>query len=128
MLFRLGNQYDGVGRDTLFASGKSQLLGRGGLDGDVVRIYLHYLGQALLHYRDMGIQLGAFGTDGYIGVPQFVALLAEEGKGLAEQYLTVYIFVFVGRVGKVEPDVAQVGCSQQCVAQGMDQNVGIRVP
>ena len=109
------------------ATGEAEFLGGGGFDGDILDIDLHDASQASLHLLDVGIEFGAFGSDGDVGIAELVALVADELHGVGQENLTVDALEVGRRVGEVVSDVAHVGCSQQSIAQGMYQDIGIAV-
>ena len=75
----------------------------------------------------MGIELGCFGTDGSIDVAYGISGLADELDGLGEQSLAVNALILRVAVGKMVADIAQVGGTEQGVADSMYEYVGITV-
>ena len=59
-------QADGVGRDAFLAASEAEFLGGRGLDGNIVLVADADLSHTRLHGRDVGIHLGALGTDGAV--------------------------------------------------------------
>ena len=120
-------QADGVGGDAFLAACEAEFLGSGGLDGDIILIAAADLGHTSLHGGDVGIHLGTLGTDGGIDVHQMIALCGNQGDGVAEDDLAVHTIGLGRGVWEVIADVAHVCGSQQGVADGMQQHVGIAV-
>ena len=121
------NQHRGIGRDALFTTGEAELLGRGGLDGNIFFVDAHDIGQGLLHKGNMGLQLGTLGTHRGIDIAHAVALGGDELYRTAKEYLAVDILELARIVGKVVTDIAHVGCTQECITDSMDEHIGIRV-
>ena len=119
------NQAYGVGRDAFLAACKAEFLGGRGLDGDIVLIATADLSHTSLHGGDMGIHLRALGTDGGVDIHQPVALRGNEGDGVAQDNLAVHA-VGLGRgIWEMIAYVAHVRCTQQGIADGVQQHVGI---
>ena len=115
----------GVGGDAFAAPDEAHALGGGGFDGDVGRGDAHDVGHRALHVGDVGVELGLFGHDGGVDVAQFVARIAEETHGAGEEDLAVDAGILAGGVGEVIADVAQSGGTEQGVADGVDEYVGV---
>ena len=120
-------QADGVGGDALLAACEAEPFGGRGLDGDIVLVAATDLCHTGLHGRDVGIHLGALGADGGVDVHQTVAFCGNQGDGVAEDDLAVHAFGLCRGVGEVIADVAHIRCSQQGIADGVQQHVGIAV-
>ena len=119
-------QYYSVCADALLASCEAELLGGGGFDGDVVDVDVHYLGERLFHFGYARIHLGTFGADGGIDVAYGVAFGCYDVDGFAKQYLGVDVLEFVAFLGwEMVADVAHIGCSEDGVADSMDENVSV---
>ena len=116
-----------IGRYAFFASRESQFLGGGGFYADVVLWDAHNFGQTLFHLGDMWIEFRALGAYGGIDVAYMVALCGNQVDGLAQEYLAVDVFELLACIGEVVANVAHVGGSQQGIADGVYEYVGIRV-
>ena len=121
------NQYRSVGRDALFATRKTEFLGGGGFDGDILFVYAHHVSEGLLHQGDVCFQLRTLGADSSVDIAYAVALGGDELYGAAQEYLAVDILKFACGVGEVIAYVAQVSCTQEGIADGMDEYIGIGV-
>ena len=124
----LFQQHDCVGTDAFFAACEAEVFGGGGLDGDVVKVDVHYLGEGLLHLGNVGIEFGPFGTNRAVDVSDGVAFGGHDVEGAAEENLGVDVFKLVALLGReVVADVAHVGGTEDGVADGMDEDIGIGV-
>lgn len=121
-------QHHGVGADAFFTAGEAELLGGGGFDGDVIRVYAHDVGKGLLHLGNVGVEFGTLGTDGGIDVANGVASGGDDVEGLAEQNLGVDVLELIAFLGgEVVADVTHVGGAEDGIADGMDEDIGIGV-
>lgn len=123
----LFDEHRGIGRYALLATGKPEFFGGGGLDGHILLLYAHDLGKGLLHQGDVGFQFGTFSADGGINVTYTVAFSGDEFDRACQENLAVDILEFPCCVGEVVANVAHVCRPQECIADGMDQYIGIRV-
>lgn len=115
----------GVGGDAFLATGEAEFLGGGCLDAYIVNVDVHDLGETLLHSFDVRVELRALGTYGAVDVAYTIALGGDEVNGLAKEYLRVDAIGLSGGVGEVISYVAHVGGTEQGVADGVDEYVGI---
>ena len=121
-------QHRGIGADALFTTSEAQVLGGGGLDGDVVLVGVHHLCKALFHGWYMGIDFRALGTDGGIDIAKLVAAALNQVHGAVEYKLAIHVKRLVGCVGEVEADIAHICGSEKGIADGVNQYIGIAVP
>lgn len=112
---------------SFLTAGKSETLGGSGLDGNTVLIRSHDLGKTFTHRRYMRIHLRTLGTYRTIYITHGVTFGCYETDCLAEQYLAVYIESILRCVGKMVADVTHIGRTQQGIAHGMYQHIGIAV-
>ena len=82
---------------------------------------------ARMAFVDVGIDFGALGTNRAIDVAYSVAVRFEQIDGAAEEHFAVSAFIFGGGVGKVIADVAEIGCTKEGVADGVNEHIGIAV-
>ena len=120
-------QHGGIGAYSFLASGESEAFGGGGFNGDIVGVGSNDIGKTLLHGGNVRIELGMLGADGSVDVSHHITFRGYEGDCLAQQYLAVYVERVGRRVGEVETNVAHVCRTQQGVADGVYEHVGIAV-
>lgn len=116
-----------VGGDAFLAAGEAEFLGGGGFDGDIFFVGGHHLCETLFHGGNVGIEFGLLGGNGDVGVAEFPSFFAHERHCLAEQDFGVDIEKLAGGVGEVVPDVAHICGTENGVAEGMNQHIGIGV-
>ena len=75
----------------------------------------------------MRIHLWTLGADGGIDIAQAVALGGYQADGVAEDDFAVHAVGLGCRVGEVIANVAHVGGTEQRVADGVQQHVGVAV-
>ena len=75
----------------------------------------------------MGIHLRTFGTDGRIDIHQPVTFSGNQFDSLFQNHLTIHPISEGCGIRKVIANIAHVGGSEQGVADGMQQHVGIAV-
>jgi len=121
------NESGGIGDDAFFASGKSHTLVGGGFDGDVVGRDVKEGRHALLHRLYVWVDFGLLGHKGAVDVAHAPSFVLKEGEGTGEEDFAVDVFVLGTGVGKVEPDVAEVGGPEEGIAYGVDEDIGIAV-
>lgn len=85
------DEHHGVGADALFSAGEAQSLGGGGLDGDIVLVDAHDMGETCLHRGYMRIDFGPLGADGGVDIAHTVAAAGDKVDGFGKQYLAVYV-------------------------------------
>ena len=73
----------------------------------------------------MRIDFGPLGADGGVDIAHTVAAGSDKVDGLSKQYLAVYVECLCRAVREMIADIAHIGCTQQGVADGMDEHVGI---
>lgn len=117
----------GISRDALLTAREAELLGGGGLNGDVFLVSADDFGEASLHLGDIGIELGMLGTHRGIEIAKDVTFGGNQFDGLAEQNFAVDIQRLVGCIGEMITDVAHVGSTEKGVANSMNQHIGIAV-
>ena len=100
------DQHGGIGTDALLPTGEAQLLGGGGLDGDVVGISTHHFGQDRFHLRDMGIQLGMLRTDRGVDIAQLITRLTNQGHRLTQEDLAVDVLIFAGGIWEMVTNIS----------------------
>ena len=115
----------GVGGDAFFAACEAEALGGGGFDADVGGVDVHEGGECLPDVVDVWAYLGALGADGGVDVDDGVAVVGEELGYVAEEELAVDACIGGVGVGEVAADVAEGCCSEECVADGVDEDVGV---
>ena len=103
------------------------MLGGGGLDADLIPVAPHHTGQTGFHLFYVGIDFGAFRAHCRIHISHTVAFFGNEFNTLAKDLLTVHIECSLAGIGKMITDVAQVGCTEQGITDGMDEDIGIAV-
>lgn len=101
------------------------MFGGGGFDGDKVDIYPHAFRKGLTHGLNVGGYLGFLGTEDGVYVYNMVTFGDEQLAHVSKKNLAVDTFVLGICVGKMFSDIAQCGCSQKSIADGMNQYVGI---
>lgn len=115
---------NGVSADTFFAPYEAEFFSSGGFDGYVIRIDAHDAGECRLHLWDARVYLGSLSAYSGIDVGYGVSLGGYEVYCAAKEYLGVYVFKLVAFCGgEVIADVAHVGCAEQCVADGVDEDI-----
>ena len=72
--------------------------------------------------------LWLFQHHGCINVANAVAFIGQQLHHIFQQNFTVDAFEIGRGIGKVQADVAQIGRTQQCIANGVDQHIRIGVP
>ena len=75
----------------------------------------------------MGFQLGALGADGSIDIAYTVTFGGDELHCTCQENFTVDILEFPCGIGEMVSYVAHMCSTQECVADGMDEYIGIRV-
>ena len=115
----------GVGGDAFFAACEAEALGGGGFDVDGCWRDVHEWGERLLDMVDVWAYLGALGADGGVDVGDGVAVVGEEADDVAEEELAVDAGIGGVGVGEVAADVAEGCCSEEGVADGVDEDVGV---
>ena len=121
------DEHCGISRNAFFAAGKAKFLGGCSLNGNVVDVNAHHFCQTCLHLGNMCFQLRTFSTNGGIDVAYRIAFSCNQFDCLAQQNLTVYVVEVVTVVGEVVTNVAHIGRTQQGIADGMNENIGIAV-
>ena len=120
-----GDTHRGISRDAFFSACKTEFLGGGGFDADVIDRASDTFGESLLHSRNMRIDFRAFGADGDVCIAEYVPLLLKQPCHLFEQSFAVNALISRVAVGKVVADVAEIGCAEHSVAESVDCHVGI---
>src|SRR5690554_4275947 len=126
-LLNLVNKYGGVGRNSFSLAHKAQLFGGGGLDGKLVRTYIHKATKHLLHLWNVGVDFGLLETDGGVQITHFITLAAQQRQGFLQEYFAVDALELRIGVGKMKANVPKVGGAQQGVAQGVNEYVAVRM-
>ena len=72
-------------------------------------------------------RLGGLGHDGAVDIEHLKARRPHAAQGFGQQHGGVGPFEAGIGIGKVAADVAQTGCAQQGITQGMEQYVPIGV-
>ena len=75
----------------------------------------------------MRIDFRPFSAYGSIDVAHTKPLFCKEPDGFPEDDFRIHVQRVSGCVGEVIAYVAQIGSTEQCVADGMDEHVGIAV-
>jgi hypothetical protein len=122
-----GTPTDCVHRDTFFTTGKTELLGGGGLDVDRVQRHLQVLGDQTAHGLDVRRHLRRLGDDGGVDIADHIALGVDQTQHMAQQRTAVGTFEGRIGVGEVLADITQRAGAEQRIAQGMQQHVAIGV-
>ncbi len=113
--------------ESFFASYKAHFFGGGGFDGDIAGGDVEDAGDGFLHVGNMGFDLRRFEAEGSVYINNGISLAGNEVFGPFQQDFAVDVFELGGSVGKMIADIAQAGSSQQRIADGMEQYIGIAV-
>ena len=116
---------DGMGADAFLAAFEAEVFGSGGFDGDIVNRGVEDVGDGLAHERDERGYLGLLSNDDAVDVADAESMLVDELKAVAEEYFAVDVFVLGVVVGEVLSDVAEGGGTEDGVADGMEEYVGV---
>ena len=116
-----------MGGDTVAGTGKAHALLRGGLDIDPVLGDVQCLGNILHHLRNMGRQFGLLCHNGGVNVAHGPAPAQQVLPHILQQQQTGNPLILGVRVGEQLADVSGRRRTQQCVHNGMDHHIGIRM-
>lgn len=120
-------QRNGLGCNSFAASGESEALGGGCLDGDGLNGNAQVGGDSLSHRVDVGAHFRSLGDDCDVGVGYGPAFAVEEVADSAEEFAGVDVLPLRVGVGEVCADVAEGGGAEECVDECVDGNVSVAV-
>ena len=127
MILHTFDERNGVSGHALFATDETHTLAGGGFERNGIKIDMEQRGKDGFHRVDVGIDFGALGTNRAIDVAYAVAVRFEQIDRAAEEHFAVSAFIFGGGVGKVIADVAEIGCTEEGVADGVNEHIGVAV-
>ena len=111
----------------VFAAGESELLCCRGFDAYLVFVASHDFRQAGFHGRYVRVEFRMLSTDGGVDVSDLVTFCGNEVDDAFEDDLAVHVECLLGVVGEVVTNIAHVGGAEECVADSVDEDVGIAV-
>ena len=122
------NQYGSECCHSFFSAYKTEVLSSSSLDGDNIWIYSHDLCKASLHSGNMRIDLGLFCANSAVAIAKLIAFLAEKCHRFLQQDLGVDTLKLIPLYGReMVADIALVGCSENGIAECMNQHISIRM-
>jgi hypothetical protein len=114
-----------VSRNTFLATDKSKFFVCGCFYGNIVGRETGDGGEGFLHLVDVWLDAGLFKYQRTIDVTNAVPLTANQFYNALQQYAAINGFEFCGSIGKLVTYVAQTGGAKQCIADGMNQHIGV---
>jgi hypothetical protein len=121
------HQHHSMRGNTLFAAHPPHILGGGGLDVHTIKRNTEIGGNEDAHVIDICTESGRLSNNRYVGIFCNQITIAQRNNHATQQNSTVNVLISTIGIGKVAPDITQRGCTEQRIAQGMQDNVTVRV-
>ena len=120
-------QRDGFAGNTFAAAGKTEFLGGGSFDVDVIHIAAEIFGNKHAHLWDMRRHFRRVSDNRHVHVPEGKTFGLNTTPGFAQQFAAVR--PLESRIGVREQfaNIPQRGGTQQRIGQGMQSNVTVRM-
>lgn len=115
----------GLGGDAFAAAGEAEPLGGGGFDRDSVDVYAEVISHILAHGFNVGRHFRELGDDGDVDVAYRISFLSDKADDVAKEHPRVGAFPAWVGVGEVTADVAEGGCAENGVGEGVQRDIGI---
>jgi hypothetical protein len=116
-----------LGRKTLPTPSEAHLFGSGGLQANRVHWYFQQFRDALLHRLAVRLQTWGFCQQGEVRIAHHVAARAHQPKTVRDELVTGSAPPLWIRVRKMLANIAKGHSAKQGVAQGVQENVAVRV-
>jgi hypothetical protein len=127
-LSSLFQQRHGIGGHTFASAGEAKTFSSSGFNIDRTGADPQGRGEIMLHFFHIGSQLGPLGHYKGVYIPYLKPPGVQQGAYFGQKHQAADALITLVMVRKMAADVTFPGGSQQCVHNGVNQHVRVRMP
>src|SRR5512138_1097977 len=123
----LFDQRNRLTRNAFRAPDESELLGRRRFHVHTIEVELEICREIRAHRLSVLAKAGCFGDHCRIDIHDLVATLLQKRADMPYECAAVRTFPTLIAIGEVHADIAERGSAEQCIADGMQEHIAVRV-